>query len=156
MRIGGIDPKDLPTEEVLVLPRGDRQIVFRACGLPDMEEFKKLCPEPEPPGKLTAKGFIPDKDDPGYKSIVEQHDKQRLAYMVVKSLAPSKIEWDTVVADNPATWLNWETDLKAGGFSQRECSLVLRLVWEANSLDEERLRKARESFLAGAPKEPAA
>ena len=27
MKIGGVDPKTLPTEEILVLPRGDKQIV---------------------------------------------------------------------------------------------------------------------------------
>ena len=49
MKIGGVDPKTLPKEEVLVLPRGDQAIVFRAVGVPDYDEFDALCPEPKAP-----------------------------------------------------------------------------------------------------------
>ena len=68
MKIGGIDPETLPIEEVLVLPRGDQRLVFRACGMKDMEEFEKLCPEPKPPGKLTKDGYVPDTEDPDYRA----------------------------------------------------------------------------------------
>jgi len=156
MKIGGIDPKTLPTEEVLVLPRGDQRIVFKASGVPSMEVFSKMCPEPVAPGKLTKDGYVPDKDDPGYQSLLEQYGKQRLGYMVVNSLLPSHIEWDTVVLDNPATWTNWEADLKTNRLSQFECNRVLGLVFEANCLDEAKLAKARELFVLGAPKAPSA
>lgn len=155
MKIGGVDPRTLPTEEVLVLPRGDQRIVFRARGLEDMEPFKALCPEPKMPGKLTKDGYVPDAEDEGYKSIMEEQSKRRLAYMVVCSLEPSQIEWDTVKLDDPSTWANWEADLKAGGMTQVECNRVLSLVMAANCLDETKLRKAREVFLQGPPKGPA-
>jgi hypothetical protein len=153
MKIGGIDPKTLPTEEVLVLPRGDQALIFRAQGLPNMEGFQKLCPEPTAPGKLTKDGFVPDLQDAGYLVIHAQYTKRRMAYIVVASLVPSQIEWDTVSLDNPATWANWEDDLKNGGMSQMECNRVLSLVMEANCLDEAKLKKAREVFLQGPPKE---
>lgn len=151
MKIGGVDPRTLPAEEILILPRGDQRIVFRARGVDDMEEFKKLCPEPTPPGKLTKDGWVPDIEDAGYKSVMAEYQKRRLAYIAVYSLVPSEIEWDTVRMDNPATWANWESDLKAGGLSQIEVNRVLALVLEANCLDEAKLKKAREVFLQGPP-----
>ena len=89
MKIGGVDPKTLSAEEIFVLPRGDERIVFRARGVEDMEEFKKLCPEPTPPGKLTKEGFVPDTEDTGYKSILAEFSKRRLAFICVHSLVPS-------------------------------------------------------------------
>jgi len=152
MKIGGIDPSTLPVEEVLVLPRGDQNLIFRATGLKDMEGFKRLCPEPEPPKKLIKGGAtVADLDDKGYQEAVANYHKYRIAFIVVNSLVPSQIEWDTVNLDNPVSWTNWETDLKAAGLSEIECSRVLALVLEANCLDEAKLRKARELFLHGTP-----
>ena len=84
-----------------------------------------------------------------------EYQKRRMAYIVVNSLVPSQIEWDTVQLDNPSTWANWEKDLKDNGFSQMACNRVLALVLEANCLDEAKLQKAREVFLQGPPKGPA-
>ncbi len=149
MRIGGIDPKTLPNEEVLVLPKGDQRLVFRARGLADMDEFERLCPEPTSPKKLTKDGWVPDTADANYTNMKASYQSRRLAYIVVRSLEPSQIEWDTVNLDDPNTWTNWEKDLKAGGLTQVECNRVLGLVWEANCLDEGKLQKARDLFLSG-------
>lgn len=149
MRIAGVDPKTLVNEVVLVLPRGDDNIVFRARGLMDMEPFNAQCPQPKPPGKLTRDGWIPSNDDPTYQEVTEQWAKKRLGYIVAHSLEPSEIEWDKVKLNDPRTWPDWEDDLREGGFSDMECSRILALVMEANSLDEEKLKKAREVFLRG-------
>jgi hypothetical protein len=149
MKIGGIDPRTLPNIEVLILPRGDQNIVFRARGLQDMEEFMKLCPEPNPPGKLTKDGWQPNPEDKNYISVLTEWNKRKLAYIVVKSLEPSDIEWDTVEIANPGTWSNWESDLKKGGVTQIECNRVVSLVLEANCLDEAKLEKARKVFQLG-------
>ena len=77
-----------------------------------MEGFKALCPEPTPPGKLTKEGYVPDIKDEGYRHHFGSYSKRRMAYIVVNSLLPSEIEWDTVVLDDPSTWANWEEDLK--------------------------------------------
>ena len=69
--------------------------------------------------------------------------------MIVKSLEPSNVEWDTVNVADPRTWKNWSTDLRGGGLSDIECQRVMNLVLEANCLDEAKLKKAREVFLAG-------
>lgn len=149
MKIGGIDPRNLPSEEVLVIPRGDQVIVFKARGLNDWDEFNKLCPEPKAPGKLTKDGWQPNPDDKGYVSVMAEYGKRKMAFLVVKSLEPSEIEWETVRIDHAGTWANWETDLKNAGLTSVECQRVVTLVLEANCLDEAKLEKARKVFLLG-------
>lgn len=149
MIIGGIDPGTLSAEEVLVLPRGEESIVFRARGLADMDEFDKLCPDPKPPVRLTKAGKEPNEEDANWRSAMLAHGRRRVAYMVVKSLEPSEIEWDTVDPDNPKTWLNYTDDLRRAGFSQVEINRIVGLVWEANCLDEAKLEAARAVFLRG-------
>ena len=154
MKIGGIDPTTLPTVFTLVIPRGDTgRLVFQASGLKDMEKFKKLCPEPLPPMMTTKDGTVADVTDKNYISDLTGYIKRRTAYYVVYSLVTA-IEWDTVKLDSPGTWINWETDLKAAGLSDVECSRVLALVIEANCLDEAKLQKARLLFLAGTQDQP--
>ena len=114
-----------------------------------MEPFKKLCPEPTPPTILTPSGPVADTADAGYRAAIAGHQKRRTAYIVINSLTPSQIEWDSVDPSVPSTWENWETDLKAAGLFDVECSRILQLVLEANCLDEKKLQKAREVFLAG-------
>ena len=149
MKIAGIDPGSLPAEDILVLPRGEENIVFRARGLPDMDEFDKLCPEPKPPVRLTKAGKEPNEEDANWRSAMLAHGRRRVAYMVVKSLEPSQIEWDTVDPDNPKTWTNYTDDLRRAGFSQVEINRIVGLVWEANCLDEAKLEAARAVFLRG-------
>jgi len=149
MKIAGIDPNSLSRETILVLPRGDSQIVFRAKGLKDMSEFNAICPLPKPPGKLTKDGFVPHTNDPTYQQVLTQWSVKRLGYMAIRTLEPTEIEWDTADIANPATWGNWETDLKNAGLSQFECNRITGLVLEANSLDDDKIEKARTVFLAG-------
>ena len=148
MKIGGKQVTG-PPEVFEIFEREGGPLVFRARALPDMEEFYKRCPEPKPPGKLTKDGYIPMTNDPGYLEIMANHVKQRVGYMVTRSLEPSEIEWDTVDLDNPKTWPNWEKDLRDAGMTQVEVNRVGKLVMEANSLDEAKLQAARDSFLLG-------
>jgi hypothetical protein len=149
VKIGGVDPRTLPCEEILVLPRGDSRIVFRAHGLDSFDDFNRRCPEPVPQMKLTKDGSVADTDDKNYQDAISSHGRRRLAYIIVYSLQPSQIEWDSVEMDKPATWENWEKDLRNGGLSQVECNRVMHLAMEANSLSEDKLVKARESFVRG-------
>jgi hypothetical protein len=149
MKIGGIDPKTLPTKEFIVIPRGDKGIVFWAQGLPDLDDFHRQVPEPKAPVAQTPTGVVANTKDPGYLATVAEYSKRRIGYLVVHSLKPSDIEWDTVKMDEPGTWANWEQDLKNSGLTQVECNLVFNLVWGANSLDEAKLKQARETFLRG-------
>ena len=149
MRIDGIDPKVLCNEVILILPRGEDRLVFKARGRRDMDEFDAICPLPKPPGKQTRDGWVPNMNDPTYQQVASEWSKKRLGYLVVSSLSPSNIEWDTVSLADPRTWPNWEKELLDNGLSQIECNRVLGLVMEANALDEEKLKKARDVFLLG-------
>ena len=75
--------------------------MLKARGLPDMDEFSKLCPDPKPPVMLTRQGQKANLNDVGYQQREAEQAKRRWAYIVVKSLEPSQIEWDTVKLDDP-------------------------------------------------------
>lgn len=145
-------PKGL-NEDVLVLPRGKEQIVIKIRAFPDMEHLTEICPDPKPPGRLTKDGFIPNLEDDTYKKRMEQHGLQRLAYMIIKSLEPTNIEWEKVDLDNPKTWIEWEKEMKESGFTQMERNLIIGLVLEVNNLNEVKLNEARVSFLRGQEQE---
>jgi hypothetical protein len=140
---------DAPQEEILILPRGDNPIVIRAKAVIDLDEFDKICPEPKPPGKLTKDGWVPNKGDKTYTQMMDKHAERRIAYLVIKSLEPSQIEWDTVDIDNPSTWLNYIKDFKAAGLASLEINRIVQCVMVANSLDESKLDEARAVFLLG-------
>jgi hypothetical protein len=150
MKIGGVELNG-PNEDVLVLPRLNGQdIVFKARAIVDMEEFDTLCKSPEPPGIRTAKdGFQKDYTDGNYLSQMGNYRERRVAYMVIKTLEPSEIEWETVNIEESSTWPNWKKDLQKGGLSDAEIGQVVNCVAAANSLDEAKLKEARESFLRG-------
>jgi len=149
MKIGGVEVEG-PAEEVLVLPRLEGEnIVIRARAVLDMDEFEALCPTPVPPGIRTKEGFKPNEKDETYRQRVAQHGELRFAYMVLKSLEPSEIEWEKVNIDTPATWVDWQDELKEAGVSSTEVNRIIVCVMQANALDEAKLKEAREVFLHG-------
>lgn len=149
--IAGKEVSQATHEDVLVLPRGEEAIVIRAKAIHDFEEFSKVCPDPEPPGALTKDGWVPNKEDETYKKRFEQHNIRRIGWMVLRSL--QEITWDKVDADNPKTWDKWQEDLEDSGFTSVECNLVLALVIDVNSLNEQKLKDARDSFIRGQAQE---
>lgn len=147
MKIGGVQIAG-PAQEILVLPRGDQSLIIRAEAT-NLDEFDVLCPEPKPPGKLTKDGWIPDVDNENYRQTINNHNEKRIAYLVIKSLEPSEIEWDTVSIDNPKTWINYVQDFKNAGLTTIEINRIVKCVMQANSLDEDKLEQARKVFLLG-------
>ncbi|MCI0559256.1 MAG: hypothetical protein MN733_12235 [Nitrososphaera sp.] len=149
MKINGTEVKG-PAEEVLVLPRPTAiDLVFRAVAVSNMLEFESRCPDPKPKARLVAGGWKDWVDDPTYLEAIQKHGQLRFAWILLKSLEPSNIEWDTVDPKQPSTWLNWETDLKSAGLSQTEVNHVINCVASANSLNEQKLEAARQNFLHG-------
>lgn len=71
--------------------------------------------------------------------------------MVTRSL--QEITWDKVDLENPKTWDKWQEDLQDSGFTSVECNLVLALVIDVNSLNEQKLKDARDSFILGQEQE---
>jgi len=154
MKIGGVEVNG-PTEEILVLPRATADdIIIRCKAVLDMSPFTAMCPEPKAKPILMAGGFKPDDKSPGYLDQCTLHSQKRFAYIALKSLEPSDIEWDTVVMEDPQTWTNWEKELQESGLSSVEVNRIIVCIMQANSLDEEKLAKARESFLLGLEAQP--
>lgn len=150
MKIGGRTIKG-PNKVTLVLPReGEEDIVIVAQAVQDLDLFDKLCPEPKAPVRLVAGGAKePNLSDPGYKAQVIEHGVKKMAFLVLYSLIPSAIEWATVKLDDPATWLNYNRELKEAGFSSVEVNRIGQAVMQANALDEDKLESARQVFLRG-------
>ena len=148
MKIGGVEVS--PCEEVTVLPRSDGEdIPFRAKSVSINKEFEALVPVPIAPMVQTKGGNKPDYSDKDFKAAVARRDDQRFAFMCLKSLEPSEIEWVTVDLEKPGTWLGWQDELLAEGFSEVECNRLVNLVMCANSLDESKIEAARKRFLQG-------
>ncbi len=154
MKVNGVEVRG-GSEDYLVLPRpGGTDIVFHAVAVVDMDEFDTRCPTPRPTGRrLTPGGGWQDNiDDPSYQEALEKHGMLRFAYILLKSLEPSGIEWDTVDPAVPSSWLNWRDDLVKAEFNTTEINRIVNVVSSANSLNEAKLEEARESFLRGLAK----
>ena len=152
MKIAGQEVQGI-SEEILVLPRLDGDLVFRAQAVQDYDAFEALCPEPKAKRMLVAGGWKEDTKSPGYKKEMEEFAERRFAYIALKSLEPSEIEWDTVNMDDPSTWANYMEDLKKAGLSATEVNRIVLCVMSANCLDEGKLEKARDAFLRGLEEE---
>lgn len=148
MKIGGVEVTK-PSEELMVFPRDGGDLVFRAQAIEDMDVFEKLCPEPIAPGVRTKDGFVKNEKDPAYQEMVEHRQNQQLAFIVIKTLKPSAIEWQEVSEDNPSTWLKWRDELHAAGMTSIETNRLVNLVLEANCITEKRMKEAREHFVRG-------
>lgn len=148
MKIGGIDVNG-PNEVLLVLPREGGDIVIKARAVLDMDTFEEICPEPKPPALRTKDGVEPDINDAGYKQQMSNYNDKRLAFIIVKSLEPSEIEWDTVDPKVPNTLENWQKDFTKCGLATVEINRIIQAVMEANALDENKLEAARQVFLRG-------
>lgn len=154
MKISGVELKG-PCEEVLVLPRlHGEDIVIKAQAVMDMDAFDAIYPMPKAPGVRKKGGFAPNTNDKTYLQQVSQRDEIRFAYMVIKSLEPSEIEWSGIDMDKPDTWLGWTDELKEAGVSATEVNRIIACVMQANCLDEAKLKEARELFLRGPALEP--
>jgi hypothetical protein len=149
MKIGG---KAVNGPHECFLPLRDGEIIIRAKAVPNFKEFNALCPEPKPPILQTKDGQVPDTKDMNYRQVKAIHDEKFMAYMTIKSLEPSEIEWDTVKINEPATWTTWRKNLEDAGFAHFEINRIQNLVLEANCLDEDKLVQAREVFLRGQQK----
>jgi hypothetical protein len=152
MKIGGVEIKG-PNEEIVVIPRPYGDLVFRAETVRNFDEFDALVPEPKAPGIRTKDGYKPDIKDENYQQLLTHYQNQRMAYLVVKSLESSEIEWDTVNLSDPSSWLKWDKELQAAGLSEIETQRITVTVMQANCLDEQKMVAARAAFLLGQAKE---
>ncbi len=135
--------------EYIVIPRNDGDIVLKATAILDYDEFEKLCPEPKAPGVMKPGGQMSyDYNDRGYKHELEQRSEKRFGYLILKSLSATEgLEFETVSLTDPGTWHLWKDEFKNAGLTQGEISIITQGVLNANGVNEQRLKEARDRFL---------
>ena len=148
MRIGSVELKG-GNKDYIVFPRPEGDVVIWAQTVRDFKEFEALVKYPIAPVIQTKEGKKSDTKDPSYRDLVKIYDDQRFAYLCIKSLEPSDIEWNEVNLDNPRTYVKWIEELLEAGLSEVECNRIIGLVLQVNSLDEAKLQAAREHFARG-------
>lgn len=135
--------------EIIPIPRGDRDdIILMARAVQDMKLFTKMCPLPKPPLRKINGVDVPQLKDLNYVKAMKRHVEKRMAWMTITSLeATEGLEWETVKADDPSTWLQLEPELQKSGFSAVEVQRIIAGVIDANALSESKIEAARERFL---------
>lgn len=135
-----------------IIPRGDGQnIHFRCQAVLDYSVFDELCPTPKPPTIVYPGGkTVLDFEDKSYKEKVNLWSTKKIAFIIVNSLSATEgLEWEHVKLGDPETWEKYEEELRALYLTETELKHIVECVLEANSLNEEKLESARNSFLAG-------
>jgi len=149
MKIGGVAVNG-PKKTTLVLPRDEGNLVFYFVAVTDDAEFDKMYPEPEPPVTFNVKlqQNIKQFKDEGYIAKLVARNKIKNAWLMLQSIAPSNIEWDTVKLDDPSTFTNWDEDLRKAGLNLAELNAIYEYFGKANYVTDAMLDEARSSFLA--------
>lgn len=146
MKIGGKQPGKFVDDLLIVRPSG--KFVLRIEALNSLDEFNALWPEPIVPEASTPDGPKPHPDHPVYKQAKADREAGIVDYYVLKGLAATPdLEWDTVKMSDHNTWKNWRKEALEAGFSIGEISQIVSKVLEVNSLDQDKIDKAREDFL---------
>jgi hypothetical protein len=145
---------DGPSEDYIVFPRREEDIVFCVRAIINYDECDKLDPRPEPPLRLLPGGKSgrtqANVEDPKFKEELNKWAERRTHYMIIKSLEPSEdIEWEQVKLEDPSTWELAEKELAEAGFTAAEVTMLIRKIMQVNGLDEDKIKEATESFLVG-------
>lgn len=142
---------DRPNEEVVVIPRADGDIVFKARAILSYEGHESIDPVPKPMGVMRPGGVMShDVENPAFKKLLNEWSTRRYYWMIIKSLeATEGLEWDTVDSSKPETWANWRKDLETSGFSMVEISRIEAITIDACGLNQSKIDEATKRFLAG-------
>lgn len=142
---------DGPAIEILVIPRGEIDIVFQAQCVTDYTEFEAIYKSPEPP-MILHRGdevSVPNFQDKKYIEKMSDYAKAQTNYMILKSLeATEDLIWETIEMTQPDTWGNYEQELLDSGFSSIHIGRIINLVSIVNGLDEKMIQDAKKRFLA--------
>jgi len=140
-----------PSEEVVVIPRRDGNLVFKAKAVLKYDDFEKLCPRPEPPTIMRPGGEkAADPTDKKYLEQLNNWASNKTLYMILTSLSVTEnLKWETVDMSKPDTWKNYDDELRSSGFSEAEIARIFGIVVAANGLDQTKIDQATASFLAG-------
>jgi hypothetical protein len=135
-------------EDVVVIPRGDKDIVIKVKSVDNEEDFHKLCPVPTPPERILPGGERQlNVEAPAHKEAVQKYAQKRLAWITIQSLkATPNLEWDQVKDDDPESWLKY-TDELSETFSNVEINEIMDRIFAVCGLSPERIEKATQDFL---------
>lgn len=140
-----------PKTNIIVIPRDEGDIIFKARAILDYKEFDAICEAPKPPVRKKpgeTKG-TPVFEDPEFQEKLDDYARKRTNYMILKSLeATEGLEWEKIKLSEPETWHLYEEELAGAFFSEVEVTQIINGVLDANSLDDEKIKEARERFLA--------
>jgi hypothetical protein len=155
MTVGGVENiKETAHTKPYVIARGTlpngepRLLAFIAQPIWSFQDFRDRCPVPELPAtcvKFTSKGKVADNRHPEYIALLVEHGRQQWGYTILKSLEPSQIVFDGISLADPTTWGGVETALKEE-LGHYAFARVMRLVDEAQGIDEDKLEENRQTF----------
>lgn len=132
-------------EDVLVIPRGSEQLVFKGRAIRDYTTFNALCPSPKPPVVTTATGEQEDPTEAGYLAQMDNWSKQKFGWIIMETLYET--EFETMDPEKPNTWNNWVEETQEAGLSEAEQTAIVNFVLKLNTLTSAALEQARETFL---------
>jgi hypothetical protein len=141
---------------LVVIPYGDISIPFylRALTKEDYEALAKILPEPTAPIVHKADGSsFPDLKDSTYQAAVMRRNIAIYHYWFLRSIDYEKtqLKFDTVDMNDPDTWGNYESEMRAHGFTPSAIAKLREEADELNLVTDESVRKARERFLRENP-----
>jgi hypothetical protein len=135
--------------QIIIIPRTDGDIIFKAAAVLDMTAFEQLCPEPKPPMILRRGETVASADlsDAKYKEAADKRNRLYGLYMIIKSLSATEgLEWETIKMDDPTTWENLDKELIDSGLTTMEKAQIFQGAMRANSLDMAYIDEARKRF----------
>lgn len=143
-------------DEVVVIPLGGKEYVFKARPVIDFEPYELLFPRPEVPIKvLPGPKEEPDPDNKDFVKALEDWASNRTAWMFLKSLeATEDLVWETVDMDKPDTWGNFEAELRETGFSDLHVMRIFEIITTACGLNQDKINEATKRFLAAQVQTP--
>src|SRR6188768_3803522 len=160
MRIGGKKVDYTPKSEILVFPReGGNDFGFRISAVMERTEFEKYTKTPTPPKKMIRGGnMVENYEDPRYLKAISKYNQLYLDWLVISSICAvvkdakgypkdEPIEWETVVKEDNATWTKWRDEFRKAGFTEAERVQIQNTVITVNSISDDRIKEARDSFL---------
>ncbi|MCK9463148.1 MAG: hypothetical protein M0R80_26290 [Proteobacteria bacterium] len=141
-----------PQVRVLVIPRQDGNVVFKAKAVLDYKAFESLIQQPVPP-LVTMKGETeakPNFKDAKYSEAFDAYLNLKRDWMFLESLsATEKLTWERVKIEDKSTWGLWTEELTEAGFTPMEINRIIGIIIEANGMNQTMIDEATKSFLAG-------
>jgi hypothetical protein len=140
-----------PAVEIVVIPRQDGDLVFKAQAVLDYDDHDKINPQPKPPVVIRPGGVESvDMEDKKYNEKLDTWARQKFYWMFLKSLAATDgLEWETVDMSDPLTWELYKEEMQTGGLAPAEVQRIELCVTNACGLNQSKIDEATNRFLAG-------